>query len=375
MLPSIPQYSKASKNRAYVRLNGQWVGLGRYGSPESRAEYDRVTAQWLANGRQLPPSDRPSEGFTVSQLCIAYLRHAQEKYKDARWELDKVKKVLKVLRNLYGSTQIQDFGPLKLTTVQEMWIRDGLASSYVADLVSRIRRMIRWAVARELVPMYMVEAFRAIDPIKKVPVETTPVPIEHIEAAARHAEPEIAALLGVQVHSGCRGGELCIMRPVDIKMGGSVWLYTPQRHKNTHRGKRRTIYLGPQCQVLLEPFLVGCAVDEYLFSPLQSVKRKYAAAPNHRRKSQIPNKKKSARVIREHYDTGSYRRAVARACDKAGVPRFGVHRVRHAAGTTVRQAYGEEATRLILGHEHLDTTRLYGERNEARAIEIAARIG
>jgi hypothetical protein len=27
-LPSIPRYSKASKNRAYVRLNGQWVGLG-----------------------------------------------------------------------------------------------------------------------------------------------------------------------------------------------------------------------------------------------------------------------------------------------------------------------------------------------------------
>jgi len=45
--------SPPATGRAYVRLNGRMLYLGRWGTPTSRAEYDRLIAEWLAHGRRL----------------------------------------------------------------------------------------------------------------------------------------------------------------------------------------------------------------------------------------------------------------------------------------------------------------------------------
>jgi hypothetical protein len=52
--------------------------LGRYGTKESRERYSRVIAEWLANGRQVV--DQQS-GLTISQLMLAYVRHAKQYYR------------------------------------------------------------------------------------------------------------------------------------------------------------------------------------------------------------------------------------------------------------------------------------------------------
>lgn len=35
-----------------------------------------------------------------------------------------------------------------------------------------------------------------------------------------------------------------------------IWLYTPTSHKTAHRGKKRTIYIGPRAQAILKPWLL-----------------------------------------------------------------------------------------------------------------------
>jgi hypothetical protein len=49
--------------------------------------------------------------------------------------------------------------------------------------------------------------------------------------------------------------------------------------------------------------------------------------------------------------------------------------LRHTAASELRREFGEETTRLILGHSKLDTTRLYGEVDQAKAAEAMGKIG
>ena len=52
-----PDYcqDKAS-GRAYVKINGRKVYLGRHGTRSSRDEYDRVVGEWIAAGRDAAPA-------------------------------------------------------------------------------------------------------------------------------------------------------------------------------------------------------------------------------------------------------------------------------------------------------------------------------
>jgi integrase/recombinase XerD len=63
---------------------------------------------------------------------------------------------------------------------------------------------------------------------------------------------------------------------------------------------------------------------------------------------------------------------VWRACERAGVPRFGPHRIRHAAacGLLARGAPMEEISQL-LRHAQQRTTAIYAKVDQARLAELA----
>jgi hypothetical protein len=65
--------------QAIVTLNGRDVLLGQHGSAASKAEYRRLTAEWLA-AKDLPHSPAGG-GLTVSELILAFWRHAQTYYR------------------------------------------------------------------------------------------------------------------------------------------------------------------------------------------------------------------------------------------------------------------------------------------------------
>jgi integrase len=51
------------------------------------------------------------------------------------------------------------------------------------------------------------------------------------------------------------------------------------------------------------------------------------------------------------------------------------HQLRHNAATFLRQEFGVEAARLILGHRSVAVTELYAELNHNKAVEIIAKVG
>jgi len=77
----------------------------------------------------------------------------------------------------------------------------------------------------------------------------------------------------------------------------------------------------------------------------------------------------------DHYSDDSYRRAITRACAKAGVEPWTPHRLRHSAATQVRREFGLDSAQSMLGHRNAAITELYAELDVAKASEVAAKIG
>ncbi|MCH7725653.1 MAG: tyrosine-type recombinase/integrase [Planctomycetes bacterium] len=82
------------------------------------------------------------------------------------------------------------------------------------------------------------------------------------------------------------------------------------------------------------------------------------------------------RAPRDHYTKDSYRRAIARAYEKAGVEPWSPNRLRHSRATFIREKYGIEAAQVVLGHSDAKlTAQVYAERDFALAERVVREIG
>ncbi|WP_162667033.1 tyrosine-type recombinase/integrase [Gemmata massiliana] len=148
-------------------------------------------------------------------------------------------------------------------------------------------------------------------------------------------------MLTLQLLTGCRPGEVRMLRKRMIKRTDNEWVLDFERsHKMAYRGKRRIVPIGPQALLLLQPWLAQCEADQHVFRP--------ELAPKTNRRNLGPS-----------YTSATYTTAVLRACAKAGVVPFGPNRVRHLAATEIRQQFGLEAAQAVLGHSHYSTTERY----------------
>ena len=391
----IPSYRlhKAS-GRAVVTLNGRDIYLGRYDTPESREKYDAVIRRWLDAGRvwnEREPFDnaKPSD-FTVAQLILRYWEFAEDYYRkndEPLPELYALRGALRPVRRLYGHRPARTFGPLALKAVREEFLKAGLVRKSINTQVARVRRMFAWAVENELLEGNQLHALRAVPGLRfgrcnaREGKKVRPVADEHVDAVLPHLPPAVAAMVQLQRMTAMRSGELTILRPCDIDRSQEPWRYTPASHKTECHGHRRTVLLGPRARALLASLLVGKRPEQYVFSPSASEECRNARRKLARKSKITPSqaarrrKRHRQRPWRDRYDSNSYRRAIERACEKAGVPRWTPHRLRHAAATEIRRVDGLETARTVLGHSCVDVTEVYAERDLARAAHIVEAIG
>jgi integrase len=262
----------------------------------------------------------------------------------------------------------------------------GLARTTINFRVSKIRRTFRWAVANELVPPAVYQGLIAVsgllpgrDGVRETgPVK--PVPEAHIAAVLPFVSEPVRAMIELQALTGMRPGEVASIRGADIDRGGAVWIYRPHRHKTQARGCERAIPLGPRAQAIVRPWLTDDPAA-CLFRPAAAVALRNAERRSCRKTPMTPSqarrkpKRHPRRAPGGQYDKNAYRQAIARACKKAGVPHFHPNRLRHTAATRIRQEYGIEAARQLLGHRSAATTEIYAEADLGRVIGIMAAIG
>ncbi len=387
--------------QARVRINGKDFYLGAYDSPASRDLYEALVGKWQRT------QDYANVLITVDELVLAYLTHAKAYYvKDGKptSEIADLRSALRPLVKLFGRLRVRDFGPIKLKTVREAMLELGWARGTINDQVHRLRRMFRWGTENELVPPEIMHGLDSVATLKAGRTTARdcppvlPVDDQTVAATLPHLPPIVADMVRLQRLTGMRPQEVCLMRPGDIDRSGPEWCYRPARHKTQHRGRDRVIYIGPQGQAVLAPYLLRAA-DAYCFSPLESEKQRRARRHDARRTplscGNQPGKLNPAatRPPRERYDGGSYHRSIARACDRAfPVPeeiasdaqavaawrtahRWSPNRIRHTFATLVRKEHGLEAAQVLLGHAAADVTQIYAERDGDKARSVARVVG
>ena len=388
--PRTPKYRHYKpKNLAVVRINGRDMYLGKYGSPESRERYDRLVAELLLSRqgtlRPITEGSTSSDGLLVNHLILAFWQWAEPRYvKDGKptSEIRSFRTALKPVRRLYGSESVVSFGPLALVACRKQLIDQGICRKRINQHVSRIRQMFKWGVARELVPETVWRALCAVDGLRFGEAAETkpikPVPEEHVSLVERYVTPQIWGMINLQLWTGCRPGEACRLRGVDIQMRGDIWEYRPESHKTEHYQKERIIFLGPHARSVIEPWLKSDP-NTYLFSPREA-KAWYLAQRAKNRKT-TPSRRKQSRKRNpkrrpgDYYTTHAYDHAISRACKRTGVPSWAPNQLRHNAATRIRAEFGIEAARIILGHASAVTSEIYADIDRDKAREIMRKLG
>jgi integrase len=284
--------------------------------------------------------------------------------------------------------------------------------------------MFRWAVENEMVPSSVYHGLQAVAGLQKgrtkaretEPVK--PVPEAHINAVRPFVSRQVEALIDLQLLTGMRPGEACMMRACDLDMTGRIWVYRPPLHKTLHHGHKREIYVGPRGQAIIRPFL-KTDLQAYLFSPNDAREDRFQAMRQKRKSKVQPSqvcrrKKRPEKLPQGHYTVASYRRAISYACQQSfPVPEhlgprikpdgkresrkerkarltpqekdeirawrrehsWHPHQLRHNAATNLRREYGVELARIILGHASAFTTEIYAEVDRQQAMEVIAKVG
>ena len=153
-------------------------------------------------------------------------------------------------------------------------------------------------------------------------------------------------MVRVQRLLGCRPHEVCELKVEDFDHTSDVWLVVPDSHKTEHHGRRRIIPVGPKAQALLKGYLKKSDGD-YVFE----------SRPG------------------RCYNHNSYRRAIVRACERAGLEPWAPNRLRHTRATELRRDFGLDTAGAVLGHAGLDVTQIYAEKDLKAAIEAARKTG
>jgi len=335
----------------------------------------------------------PDTHLTVDGLSIKFLDWAASYYLKNGEPTNQVRMIrlaLGVLRELYSRESASTFGPLALKECRERFIKQGLARTEVNRRTRLIVQAFRWAVENELIPAVNLEALKAVKGLPKGraaahesdPVR--PVPDAHVDAILAHLSGQVRAMIELERLTGMRPNEVVQMTTGDLNTSGPCWEYTPPHHKAEHFEKGRMIMIGPKAQEVLKPWLRS-ALKEPLFQPQEAMtshneerraERKTKLWPSHIEHQASKRKPDPERAPADRYSVNTYRRAIHRACDKAGVPRWSPNQLRHLASTKLRRQTGDlDAVRCVLGHSDADTSAIYAEKDLQAARTVMLKFG
>jgi integrase len=300
-------------------------------------------------------------------------------------------------------------------------IEAGSSRRYINDHLHRIRRMFKWAAGNEMIPYEVYQRLTTVDGLRKGRTEARemapvpPVDDKVVEKTLPHLPAVVADMVRFQRLTGCRPGEVCILRRCDIDTSGDVWTYRPESHKTEHHDRDRIIVIGPKAQEILRPYLLRDS-EAYCFCPADSEAKRRRDAHEQRvtplkygNRPGSNRKRKPKRSAGNNYTNDSYRRAIHRACDLAfpapeplarleketakqwrerltstqrdelkqwqSQNQWSPNQLRHTAATEIRSKFGLEAAQVTLGHSNANVTQIYAERDLSKAAEIMRQVG
>ncbi len=432
-MPTFPTQPKLHKHHGGHSWTSYWrddfhkMHVKRFGREgEMTARQARATFQlWIEQEWKEKESIRNPAGTAASYSCTRlasqYLRYAHRtfrKHGQPTSHVTQVRYAMRALRDHSGRVLAEMMDSPRLAEIRDWMIRgvrvrlvDGVEREerYKRSITTVNGRLLimkeafGWARERGRVPRPVLLDLQTVKPLARGrsegldPETVRPIAMDVVQATLPHCSGVVAAMIMVNVYTGARPGEVCIMRGCDLQMIKSdCWLYTPGAHKTEHHGIQRQIALGPKAVAIIRPFLQA-DTQAYLFSPAasraqhdQAKSETYAALRIEkgvkgaaRRDEEEADGEDKKRLPGRVYNHESYRKAVHYACKKAGIEPWNPNQLRHTHATQVREVFGVagledaglEAARQTLGHQDGRTSQIYAEESMQRAMMIARRVG
>ena len=394
--------------KSVVRIDGRDIYLGKHDSPESIARYAVLISIYQANGMTLPEGfeavslDGPASTLLGRDLSIAaitnheskpilvrhvtavYLEHVKEKYANSPQECRRYVKLCRDLDLQHGNVLASDFGPVRLKEFRNYLVSTGLSRTYVNRLTRCVVAMFAHAVSGELLDVNVVARLKTLVSLRNGQTsapetdEVEPANLEHVRATAVFLSPIIKSMLRIQIATGMRPKEICVMRPCDIDRSGEVWFYSLSKHKTSWRGKRKTVPLVGDARDAIIDYLQRDP-EAYCFSPAEAMAWRRTVGASKRTTPLNQGNRKGTnvkadpkRTPRDRYDACSYRQAIARAAKLAKVPHWHPYQCRHLTATVVRAAFGcTEEAQALLGHSNSAMTAHYARESLVAATRAA----
>jgi integrase len=356
-----------------------------------------------------PMKKRPPHNSTVAELMVRFMEERVIPYyvdpvtKEPTVEQGNFRAALTPMKRLYEDLPANEFNPQHLHAVRQSmidgsWMTEaekkkwtqagrkiGLTRTTVNERIGRIKMMFRWAAEMMIAPAAVFHTLATVAGLRRgrsaaregMPVK--PIAIGAVEATLPYLGPVVRDIVELLLLTGMRVGEAVIMRATDIDMGGPVWLYKPETHKNAWRGHQRVVAIGPRAQEIIRKHL-STKLDALLFSPAAQAEM-IAVEKRARRKtkvqpSQVCRKKaKPKKKPGEQFGKDAINHAIRAACTKADIPRWHTHQLRHTAALEISRQHGLEAARAVLGHPTVQMSAHYSGLDQATAAEVMGKIG
>lgn len=351
-----------SDGRAYCTWleQGQKVFkfFGRHGSAMANRKYREFATEWIRCGG--PPTE--SE-ITWGELVRQWLIHVDQYYrKNGKRTSYCTIAGLSVKSSVeqFGDSLVSEMTVNDLRAIREEWIATGYYRQTVNQLQQAILNMLKWGVGQlcDDVPLVPVEMYQTWRLVEKLKMGRT-----HLRESKPRASidwPTVEATLNcvveryrktvnnlVRLHwlIGCRPGEICAMRGVDLhEVNQDVWRFTCEDAKTSHLGKTTMYAIGPKGIEILKALGV---------KPGEGVKKVF-------------------RLNRAQY--GNIIRA---ACKVSGLTSWVPHQIRHSRATEIMRVY--ESNKLAaegIGDTEEVTREVYIDRElSAAKIRIARELG
>ncbi|MFO0802726.1 MAG: hypothetical protein U0791_06330 [Gemmataceae bacterium] len=70
------------------------------------------------------------------------------------------------LKRLFGMLPAAEFGPRCLKQLREQWVMDGLSRKVVNGRAGAVKRMFKWAVSEEIVPVETYQKLLTVEGLR-----------------------------------------------------------------------------------------------------------------------------------------------------------------------------------------------------------------
>ena len=294
----------------------------------------------------------------VQKLVKRYLDFCESEFGKGRTSAANAELSLRPILDIAGRWDIDNLGPKLIKRIISEWTQAGLTRQTINHRLGWIRNWLRWSVSEELLPVETMQACLTVQGVRRArgivndPGPRRPVPWSDVEATLPQLSDLVQAMVWMQWYTGARSGTLVRAKPEEFEsVGGGLIAWHPTRHKTSYKGHDLTMYLGPQCQEKVRPYLEH---EPYCFDPRT-----------------VRNNGRAGKL----YTVQGYRQAIQRACIRARVAVWMPHQLRHARGHLVREHFGLEAAQAVLGHASIQATQIYSARQDKLARQAAAEIG